>query len=69
MLLKKAVAKDYTPARIAALMCRDGSHKSGLEKVHLHAMTMCKHKGQQDSADDSHYLQHISDALDEVLVD
>lgn len=69
MLLKKAVAKDYTPARIAAIMCRDGAHKSWLERIHLHAMKMCSHKKQQEETDDSVYLGHVSDALDEVLID
>lgn len=69
MLLKKAVAKNYTPARIAAIMCREGSQKSYLEKIHSHAVQMCNHKGSEGEMDDATYLQYISEALDEVLVD
>lgn len=67
MLLKKAVAKDYTPARIASMMCREGSQKSYLEKIHCHALQMCHRKGGGE-VDDTQYLRHISEALDEVLV-
>ena len=69
MLLKKAVGKDYTPARIAGIMCREGSQKSHLEKIHSHAVQMSKHKGSEGDMDDSLYLRYISEALDEVLVD
>ena len=68
MLLKRAVAKNYTPARIASIMCREGSQKSYLEKIHSHAVQMCDHKGEGEM-DNAVYLHHISEALDEVLVD
>lgn len=70
MLLKKAVVKGYTPSRIASIMCRDGSQKSALEKVHLHALQLCGHKtSQYDAVEDVVYMKHVSEALDEVLVD
>ena len=69
MLLKKAVAKNYTPAGIAAIMCREGLQKSCLEKIHLHAVKMCGSKDAAEDLDDDIYLQHMSEALDEVLID
>ena len=68
MLLKKAVAKDYTPARVASIMCREASQKSPLEKIHSHAVHMCNHK-EGGEVDDALYLHHFSEALDEVLVE
>ena len=69
MLLKKAVSKDFTPAQIAAIMCREGLQKSPLEKVHAHAMTKCKYEEVDISQDDVTYLHHVSAALDELFTD
>ncbi len=69
MLLKKAVGKDYTPARIAGIMCREGSQKSHLEKIHSHAVQMRKHKGSEGDMDHWLYLSYLSEALADVLVD
>lgn len=69
MLLRKAASQDYTPARIAAIMCREGLQKSKLEKVHAHAITACRYEGVDICHDDAVYLRHVSEALDELLLD
>jgi hypothetical protein len=68
MLLKKAVALDFTPAAIARLMCRESLQKSALEKVHSHVLSQCKAQAGTGEVEDSLYLRLMSAALDELLV-
>jgi hypothetical protein len=67
MLLKKAVALDWTPAAIAGVMCRESLQKSALEKVHSHVLSQCKALAGGGGVEDSVYLRLMSAALDELL--
>jgi len=68
MLLKKAVALDWTPAAIAGVMCRESLQKSALEKVHSHVLSRCKAQAGGGEVEESVYLRLMSAALDELLV-
>lgn len=64
MLLKKAAAKDLTPFAIASIMCREGTHKSPMEKLHSRALALARCSA---SVDEEAYLRHMSDSLDDYL--
>lgn len=64
MLLKKAAARDFAPAAIAQVMCRESRQKSPLEKLHANAVALSSAAG---SLSEERYLLHMSNSLDEYL--